>query len=69
MSNNKIGRNATVNGNSSAKSLEGNRSKNQQEEFASEFEFDAAAAQVNNFAETQGKTNTQQPISERTAWH
>ncbi|WP_230875077.1 hypothetical protein [Lysinibacillus cavernae] len=40
-----------------------------QEEFGSEFELDAASAQVNNLAETQGKSGIKQPVSERTAWH
>lgn len=55
----------------SEKKLEINqiRKKSQSEEFGSEFEFDAASAQVNNFAETQGKTHVKQPVSERNAWH
>lgn len=40
-----------------------------QEEFGSEFELDTSSAQVNNFAETKGKTGIKQPVSERTAWH
>ncbi|MFA1739899.1 hypothetical protein [Lysinibacillus fusiformis] len=40
-----------------------------QEEFGSEFELDTSSAQVNNLAETKGKTGIQQPVSERTAWH
>lgn len=55
----------------SEKKLEINqiRKKSQPEEFGSEFDFDAASAQVNNFAETQGKTRVKQPVSERNAWH
>lgn len=40
-----------------------------QEEFGSEFELDTSSSQVNNFAETKGKTGIKQPVSERTAWH
>ncbi|HBJ00577.1 MAG TPA: hypothetical protein DDY89_06400 [Lysinibacillus sp.] len=40
-----------------------------QEEFGSEFELDTSSAQVNNLAETKGKTGIKQPVSERTAWH
>jgi len=52
-----------------AKNLQANQNRQQQEEFGSEFEVDAASAQVNNFAETLGKTDIKQPVSERTAWH
>ncbi|MGG2057203.1 hypothetical protein ABFY48_23085 [Lysinibacillus pakistanensis] len=52
-----------------AKKLQANQNRQQQEEFGSEFEIDAASAQVNNFAEEQGKTDIKQPVSERTAWH
>jgi len=40
-----------------------------QEEFGSEFELDAATAQVNNLAETKRKSGIKEPVSERTAWH
>jgi len=52
-----------------AKNLQANQNRQQQEEFGSEFEVDAASAQVNNFAEPLGKTDIKQPVSERTAWH
>ena len=52
-----------------AKKLQANQNRQQQEEFGSEFEIDAASAQVNNFAEEKGKTDIKQPVSERTAWH
>ncbi|MEK5233998.1 hypothetical protein MHB42_20130 [Lysinibacillus sp. FSL K6-0232] len=69
MSNMKTNRNsAKVNGTRSA-SKSNRHQKLQQEEFGSEFELDSALAQVNNFAESRGKTGTQQPVSERTAWH
>ena len=63
--------NAKATGKHSAKKQEvnQNRKKFQQEEFGSEFEFDVASAQVNNFTETKGKTDSKQPVSERTAWN
>jgi len=63
--------NAKGKGTQSAKQIavNQNRKKFQQEEFSSEFEYDMASAQVNNFTETQGKTDIKQPVSERTAWH
>lgn len=64
-------KNAKGNKTRSEKKIEINqfRKKSQPEEFGSEFEFDAALAQVNNVAETQGKTGVKQPVSERNAWH
>lgn len=54
----------------SAKKQEVNQNgkKLYQGEFGSEFDFDGAVAQANNFPEAQGK-NASQPVSERTAWH
>ena len=66
MSNMKTNRNnAKATGTSSANKSNKQRQKLHQEEFGAEFD----SAQVNNFAETQGKTDIKQPVSERTAWH
>ena len=70
MSNMKTNRNnAKATGTSSANKSNKQRQKLHQEEFGAEFELDTSSAQVNNFAETQGKTGIKQPVSERTAWH
>lgn len=55
----------------SAKKQEVNQNgkKLYQGEFGSEFDFDGAVAQANNFPEAQGKNAARQPASERTAWH
>ena len=70
MSNMKTNRNnAKANETRSAKKSNQQRQKLHQEEFSAEFGLDAASSQVNNFAETQGKSGFKQPVSERTAWH
>lgn len=66
MSNIKNNRNsAKVNGARSASKSNHHHQKLQQEEFGSEFELD----NVNNLAQMREKTDTKQPVSERTAWH
>jgi hypothetical protein len=69
MSNMNTNRNKTTNGTRSANKTNQQRQKLHREEFGAEFELDSASAQINNFAETQGKTGSKQPASERTAWH
>jgi len=63
--------NAKVRDKHSAKKREvyQNGKKLYKEEFGSDFDIDATSAQANNFPEARGKTDTQQPVSERTAWH
>ncbi|MGG1215458.1 hypothetical protein ABHM93_03465 [Micromonospora provocatoris] len=63
--------NAKVRDKHSAKKREVNQNgkKLYKEEFGSDFDIDATSAQANNFPEARGKTDTQQPVSERTAWH
>ncbi len=56
----------------SANKLEVNQSRNKfhQEELSElDFNFDAAAAQQNDFVEKSRKTGSKQPVSERTAWN
>ncbi|MGN7477705.1 hypothetical protein ACTHOQ_07605 [Solibacillus silvestris] len=63
--------NAKPKGKQIADKLEVNRNlrNSRQEEFESEFDFNAASAKEKNFVEAQGKTGIKQPVSERTAWH
>ena len=68
MSNMDTNRNRS-NGTKSANKTNQQRQILHHEEFGAEFELDSASAQINNFAETQGKTDIKQPVSERTAWH
>lgn len=68
MSNMNTNRNKS-NGTKSANKTNQQRQTLHREEFGAEFELDSASAQINNFAETQGKTDIKQPVSERTAWH
>lgn len=68
MSNMNTNRNKS-NGTKSANKTNQQRQTLQREEFGAEFELESASAQINNFAETQGKTGIKQPVSERTAWH
>lgn len=68
MSNMDTNRNKS-NGTKSANKTNQQRQILHREEFGAEFELDSASAQINNFAETQGKTDIKQPVSERTAWH
>ena len=64
---NKNRNNAKVTDKQSAKNQSGK--KFYEGEFGSEFDFDGASAQANNFPEARREIDNRQPVSERTAWH